>query len=59
MNLPLFVAWDDRNPFANAFIFDKAVYCEFDQVAATQLAVDGDLEQSQISQIANKFQPCP
>ena len=48
LNGSLGLALDNRNPFANALILDKIVYREFDQIAATQLAVDRDIEQSQV-----------
>ena len=55
-------ALDDRNPYTHAIIFYQVDNREFDKIATAQLAVDGDVEQSQITKIPRKFEPgayCP
>jgi len=49
LNWPLSFALDHRNPFAKAIIFD--------QIAATQFAINPHVEKHQITKIAREFEP--
>lgn len=42
-------ALDDRYAFPDAVVFDEIGNGQLDQITATQLAVDGDVEQNQIA----------
>ena len=53
------LALDDRYALSDAAIFDKVGHRQFDQIIAAQLAVNSDVEQSQIAQIAGQIQSGP
>ena len=42
-------ALDNGNAFSHAIIFDQVRHGQFDQIAAAQLTIYGDVEQSQIA----------
>lgn len=50
------LALDDRYTFPDAVIFDEIRNGQFNQITATQIAVDSGVEHSQI---ARKFEPGP
>ena len=45
-------ALDDRHSFTNSIVPEKAGDPKSDQVAAAQLAIDSDVEQSEVSEVA-------
>ncbi len=49
-------ALDDRHAFSHPAISDKVIDLERDQVATAQLAVDCDVEQSQIAKVSREFE---
>lgn len=53
------LALDHRNALWHAIIFYPVRHRQSGKITAAQLAIDGDLEQSQIAQIARAFEPCP
>ena len=55
LHAPLGLALDHRNSFSHTVILHKVAHLKFDQITAAQFAVDRDVEQGKVSQIAREF----
>lgn len=59
LNGPLCLALNDRCAFSSAITDDEICDLQPDQVTAAKLAVDGEIEQHQITQIARELEAYP
>ena len=55
LNRSLRLTLDNGNTLPNTIIFHEISHTQFDEITTAQLAVDGDVEQSQVPQIACEF----
>ncbi len=55
LNGPIGLALYDRDALANAITDDKIGDPQSDEVTSTKLAVDGEVEERQIAEVACKF----
>ncbi len=57
LNGPIGLALYDRDALANAITDDKIGDPQSDEVTSTKLAVDGEVEERQVAEVACKFEP--
>ena len=55
LNRSLRLSLDNGNTLPNTIIFHEICHTQFDKITTAQLAIDGDVEQNQIAQIASEL----
>jgi len=59
LNRPIGLALNDRDPLTDPVADDKIADPPFDEVTPAKLAVDGEIEECQVTEITREFKPGP